>query len=388
MKKWIIYLGFLCTCSAFYAEAQVYNQKFDKRFSNEIKSAEAYQKHIQKLQDRLYSDYHKFLTELSFSEAYSRIELLRQDRLNRLKEIRLDLNAKIDYDQQFNDAEHEITKDFNILIDRYEMIYNDELKQSVKLHSNVVDSLHEYKAYLKVLESHVAHAEESRSTFETNFEKFERSYDLDVEDKGNLEHYSAKQRRLYTLRERVSKLESLTLYYTRIYKKLVTLETIDADFRAAANDLDDEGMVNTIRYQKNHSNEIFGQIQKMEKYNETENELKNNALRVVKNQMSNSQKIYVSILKFSRDNRKVLIQERKNIEEYNAVKKDKSNFKDRQDRKAYIANVPSQKYSEKYDNLIEKYREKTLNTLDAFNNSYQELVTEYISKYNPINQNF
>lgn len=388
MKKWIVYLGFLCTCSAFHAEAQVYNQKFDKRFTNEINSAEDYQKHIQKLQTRLYRDYHKFLTELNFSEAYSRIELLRQDRLNRLKEIRLDLNAKIDYDQQFNDAKHTITRDFNILIDRYEMMYQDELKQSVQLNSNVVDSLHEVKAFLTILESHVEKAAAARQAFETSFEDFERSYDLDVEDKGNIESYSSKQRKLYQLAERVSKHEALGLYYMRIYRGIITLETIDADFRAAAQDLDSLGMANTTRYQRNHSNEIFGQIQKMDKFNDTENELKNNALRVVKNQISNSQKIYVSILKFAVDNRRVLIQERKNIEEYNTVKKDKSNFEDKIDRKAYIANKPSQKYTEKYDNLIEKYREKTLSTLDAFNTSYEELVETYISKYNPINQNF
>lgn len=388
MKKWIICLGFLCTCSAFYAEAQVYNQKFDKRFSNEIKSAEDYQKHIQKLQIRLYGDYHKFLTELNLSKAYSRIELLRQERLDRLNEIRLDLNAKIDYDQQFNDAEHEVTKAFNILIDRYKMIYNDELKQSVTLNANVVDSLHEYKSYLKVLESHVKNAVESREIFEGNFENMERSYDLDIENKDDLEAYSAKQRKIYTLTERVSKHEALALYYTTISKHLITLETIDEDFRAAAEDIDSVGMANTIRYQKNHSNEIFGLIQNMGKFNDKENELKNNALRVVKNYMSNSQKIYLSILKFSQDNKKVLIQERKNIEEYTSVIKDKSNFDNRQDRKAYIENIPSQKYTEKYNNLIQKYREKTENTIDAFDVSYKELVDTYILKYNPINQNF
>jgi len=126
----------------------------------------------------------------------------------------------------------------------------------------------------------------------------------------------------------------------------------------------------------------------MGKFNDKENELKNNALRVVKNYMSNSQKIYLSILKFSQDNKKVLIQERKNIEEYTSVIKDKSNFDNRQDRKAYIENIPSQKYTEKYNNLIQKYREKTENTIDAFDVSYKELVDTYILKYNPINQNF
>jgi len=388
MKKWIVYLGFLCTCSAFNADAQVYNQKFDKRFTNEINSPEDYQKHIQKLQTRLYRDYHKFLTELNFSEAYSRIELLRQDRINRLDEIRLDLNAKIDYDQQFNDAKHTITRDFNILIDRYEMMYKDELKQSLELNANVVDSLHEVKAFLKVLESHVEKAVKARESFESNFEGFERSYDLDIENTDDIEAYSPKQRKLYELTERVSKHESLGLYYMRIYKRIITLETIDADFRAAANDLDSAGMANTAKYQRNHSWEIFNDIQNMGKFNNSENELKNNALRVVKNQMSNSQKIYLSILKFAEDNRSVLIQERKNIEEYNSVRKDKSNFENRLERKAYIENKPSQKYTEKYDNLIAKYREKTLSTLDVFNTSYKELVTNYITKYNPINENF
>lgn len=388
MKKWIIYLGFLSTCSAFYAEAQVYNQKFDKRFSNEIESAEDYQKHIQKLQTRLYSDYHKFLTELDFSRAYSRIELLRQDRLKRLNEIRLDLNAKVDYDQQFNDAKHEVTKDFNILIDHYEMIYKDELKQAVSLNSHVVDSLHEYKAYLKVLESQVEKAVSARENFEKNFEDLERTYDIEIEDKGDIEAYSSRERKIYTLKEKISKHEALALYYTRIYKRIITLETIDTDFRAAADSLDSLGMANTIRYQKNHSREIFGEIQRMDKFNETENELKNNALRVVKNQMSNSQKIYISILKFSQDNKKVLIQERKNQAEYDRVKDDKSNFEDKDERKKYIDNPPSQKYTEKYENLIKKYREKTESTLSEFDASYKELVDAYITKYNPINQNF
>lgn len=388
MKKWIIYLGFLSTCSAFYAEAQVYNQKFDKRFSNEIKSAEDYQKHIQKLQTRLYSDYQKFLTELNFSEAYSRIELLRQDRLNRLKEIRLDLNAKIDYDQQFNDAEHEVTKDFNILIDRYEMIYKNELKQSVELNTNGLDSLHEVKQFLNVLESQVETAVSARNRFENNFEKFETAYDIQIENTDNIETYSSKQRKIYELKETVSKQESLALYFTKLYKDILILETIDADFRKASLDMDIPEMENTIRYQKNHSKEIFTRISLMEKFNGSENELKNNALRSVKNYMSNSQKIYISILKFTVDNKKVLIQERKNIDEYESTIEDKSNFTDRKDMKAYIENPPSVKYTEKYFSLIKKYREKTENTLNEFNISYEELVKEYITKYNPINQNF
>lgn len=388
MKKWIIYLGFLSTCSAFYAEAQVYNQKFDKRFSNEIKSAEDYQKHIQKLQTRLYSDYQKFLTELNFSEAYSRIELLRQDRLNRLNEIRLDLNAKIDYDQQFNDAEHEITKDFNILIDRYEMIYKNELKQSVELNSNGLDSLHEVKQFLNVLESHVETAVSARNRFENNFEKFETAYDIQIENTANIETYSPKQRKIYELQETVSKQEALGLYFTKLYKDILILETIDADFRKASLDMDIPEMENTIRYQKNHSKEIFTRISLMEKFNGSENELKNNALRSVKNYMSNSQKIYVSILKFTVDNKKVLIQERKNIDEYESTIEDKSNFKDRKDMMAYINNPPSKKFTEKYFSLIKKYREKTENTLNEFNISYEELVKEYVKKYNPINQNF
>ncbi len=388
MKKWIVYLGFLCTCSAFTAEAQVYNQKFDKRFSNEIKSAEHYQTHIQKLQSRLYEDYSSFLTELNFSEAFSRIELLRQDRIKRLNEIRLDLNAKIDYDQQFNDAKHTITKDFNVLIDHYEKLYDNELKRSVELNTNSIDSLHEIKTYLNVLESHVQKAVTARETFQNNFENFETSYDLEVVDKGNIENYSSKQRKLYELGERVSKHESLALYATKIYKDLLIMETIDADFRNSAFDLNEEEMQNAIRYQKNHSTEIFQRISMMEKYNGTENEFKNNALRSVKNYMSNSQKIYISILKFCVDNRTVLVQERKNIDEYEQTLSDKANFKDKHEMRAYALNPPPNKYTLKYFSLIKKYREKTENTLNAVNASYNELVRIYITKYNPINQNF
>lgn len=388
MKKWLIGLSILCVVPTIDLEAQVYNKKFDKRFSEEIHSAEHYQNHIQKLQKRLYTDYHNFLTELNFSQAYNRIELMRQDRIERLEEIRYDLNHKIDYDQQFNDAKNEITKDFNILIDHYLSLYQREIKTNVQIFSNKLDSLPEYKEYLKTLTAQVNKATTSRSVFETNFDEFQENYNIAIENKEELEEYSPLERKLFVLSDKIDKIESLTLYVTKINKDLTLLETIDFDFREAVKNMDAVGMENTIKYQRNHSNEVYSRINNLGKYNDTENELKSNALRVAKNYQSNSTKIYASILKFSQDNKRVLIQERKNKEEYEAVIKDKGSFKNKADYKAYVANPPSQKFTQKYESLVVKYREKTANSLNEYNISLNELISKYINNYNPINENF
>jgi len=388
MKKWLIGLSILCVVPTIDLEAQVYNKKFDKRFSEEIHSAEHYQKHIQKLQKRLYSDYNSFLNELNFSKAYNRIELMRQNRIKKLEAIRFDLNNKIDYDQQFNDAKNEITKDFNILIDHYLSLYQSEVKTNIQIFKNQLDSLSEYKEYLKMLTSQVAKSSQSRITFETHFEEFQENYNIEVENKEELEEYSPLEIEIFVLSDRIDKFESVTLYINKINKDLTLLETIDIDFREAVKNMDSLGMANIIKYQRNHSNEVYSRINSLGKFNDTENELKSNALRVAKNYLSNSTKIYVSILKFSQDNKKVLIQERKNKEEYEAVIKDKGSFKNKADYKAYVANPPSQKFTLKFENLVVKYREKTKNSLTEYDMSLGELVAKYISFYNPINENF
>ncbi|MGB0427958.1 MAG: hypothetical protein ACPGEC_03415 [Flavobacteriales bacterium] len=368
--------------------AQVYNQHFDKRFSSEVKSAEAYQNHIHNIQIQVYKDYMHFLSALTFSKAYDRIELLRQEGILALEKAKEQLYRKEDYDQKFNDRKHTIHRELSVLIDQLGFLYKEDLRLELIMQKNTIDDLDEYKALLLLIERQVVASKACRARFEAAFSSFEQDYDLAPENKNEIESYSPDQQTRYGLDQKINHIERLTLYFLRLYKEVKILETIDSDFRQAAYSFDNKQMLETTRFQMNHSNRIFQEFTAYPKYNNSENELKNNVLRLVKNYQSISQKTYRAIQGFYIQNARVLQQERANKLEYERTKNDKSNFKNKAEHLAYVANTPSQKYTEKYTILLSKYREKIDENLQDIQVSYNELIDQYIKNYKPIEQNF
>ncbi len=133
MRKCIISLlfstFFLSFCSQNILTAQVYNQRMDKRFDPNFKTEQAYYKYIHKISKKLYGDYHHLLEEMMISKVPKQMELLRKDNLSSLKEIRHIINNRNDYDPKFP-----LNRSMNILIDKYEDIYNNEIKNILDIY--------------------------------------------------------------------------------------------------------------------------------------------------------------------------------------------------------------------------------------------------------------
>ncbi len=135
MRKCIISLLFstifLTLSSQSHLKAQVYNQNMDKRFDPNFKSEQAYYKYVHKFSGKLYSDYFHLLEQMIKSKVPKEMELLRIDKLRSLKELRHDINNRSDYDAKF-----QIKRSMNIMIDKYEDIYQNEINNIIQVYMN------------------------------------------------------------------------------------------------------------------------------------------------------------------------------------------------------------------------------------------------------------
>ncbi len=135
MRKCIISLlfstFFLSFSSQNHLKAQVYNQNMDQRFDTNFKTEKSYYRFIHKISNKVYSDYNYLLGEMITSKVPKQMELLRKDQLNNLENLRLELSYRNDFDSEFP-----LKRSLNILIDKYEDLYQSELSRILTIYKN------------------------------------------------------------------------------------------------------------------------------------------------------------------------------------------------------------------------------------------------------------
>jgi hypothetical protein len=375
----------------------VYNSQLDKRFSEEVKTEEDYDKYIKKIQVHVLSDYHTFLEELDKPTIRkSLISKRLESNQKKLDYYRNLLGRKMEYLPEYN-----LKKSVNTFIDHYENLYRKELKNEMdfqlkKNHHGIEikkeldyylkyperpikdfsPSNEDYKKNLISINQHTQKAVSARDFIKEEMSLYEKKEQIE-KDPENLKTLNRADKKLIRLEEKLNDYEAVTLYNFGLLRKIKKLATLDTEFRKAAKDLDLEAMKKKQKFLLYHAEIEFLEISKYPKFKGSENELKNSALRLVKYYLNIGQKSYQGIIKFTETNLQTLIQERKNMEEYKTVVSSKKNFYSKEEYLAYKNNLPSQKLTEKYNGLTRKYVEKLRNNVEAYILANQNTKTKY-----------
>lgn len=427
MRKCIISLlfsiFFLASSSQNHLTAQVYNQKTDKRFDSAFKTEQAYYKFITQKSTDLYADYHSILKQLVQSKVPHQMELLRKDKLKALEDLRYTINSKKDYDPKFP-----LKKTFNILIDRYEDVYQNELKDIIGLYfikeqASIeaekkallekglisekvktkkkdifktdlrdlatefdlrIDTLpiaKEYVIQLKNLQTKASHA---RNEFEEIYSAFEQEYSLAPEVEDDFETYTKLQVKHYQTLKRLELFEKVNVYIVDIFTSVHKLESIDKDFRLAVRDYDITDMRLRRKYMNHHAQNEYNKLKTTEKFEGKEGDFRSASTRLIKYYQSSGKNTYPKVIDFIQKNEKALIQEKANKEEFDLKSKDPSMHKSKEEYKEYLNFPPPQKYTDKLELLIKKYRERVQDSTDDFILTLEELRVMFTKDFDPL----
>ncbi len=464
MRKCIISLlfstFFLSFCSQNHLTAQVYNQKMDKRFDPNFKTEQAYYKYIHKVSNKVYSDYYQLLDEMITSGVPEQMEYLRKDQLRSLENIRRELNYRNDYDVKFP-----LKRSLNILIDKYEDIYNSEIariidiydikenedskllkerkyqkqifgifrsmfsvvppaldataslttiegkedKPTVKKEENTerelpdydniyetdlknlsstfdlqIDTLPVAKSYHLEFSRLQIKSSEARSTFEVDFKKFESGYSLQPETEDDFTTYSVKQKKHYSLLNKLDFIEDVNVYILDIFISVHKLESIDKDFRSALEDYNLELATLIRKYMNHHAEIAYQKLKNTSKFNGKEGDFRSAATRLIKYYQSSGKNTYPKILAFAVKNKTALTKEKKNQEEFERMSEDANLHESKQAYREYLNFPPPQKNTTKLELLIKKYRERLQDSTEDFTLSLEELREKFNQDFDPL----
>lgn len=357
----------------------VLNNNFDTRFKNTYKSEEQYIKTIQKFELKIYKDYYTVLKKMDKSalkEEFIKNQL--KHNLKNIKTFREQLNRKIEFNDKYNLHYH-----LNVLFDRFELLYTEELKEEIEIYFVKNLDLWDIKKRYSYLVSRRVKAQKAREVFNTQFTKYQKEEQLYKDPTSKTERFTKTENDLLDLEDKITMFENAYIYAFDLSKRMIKLITLDKEFKHYANGFDVVNMKKRQKFLLHHAKKEFNEISKLNKFNNTDNELRSNALRLSKYFINVAQKSQFGIIQYVEGNKKQLVQEYKNNEEYKSCSKDYSIFKNKQEHKAYIENKPSNKMLLKYDGLIQKYTDKLNKNIYTFDSSLQTMIVKYITKYKP-----